>query len=182
MLKIAIVGPENSGKSTLSKDLELILPQSVRRKEYARAYLREKGMPYSYKDLGIIAYHQHRSELYIENELIQKHPQDAVLICDTEFLVLKIWSEYVFGGVSPYVSSGYRKQKYDLYLLCKSDLPWENDGLREYPDENIRAYLFELYKQHLTESSSNYHVIEGDFRLEQALKAIHTQWPGVIAK
>ena len=67
----------------------------------------------------------------------------SLLIADTEFLVLKIWSEEKFKSCSYFIDNNFNKQKFDLYFLCKPDIPWIYDPLRE--SENQREELFKKY-------------------------------------
>lgn len=57
MLKVGIIGPESTGKSTLAQQLSqryhgICLP------EYAREYVEQLGRPYTYDDVCAIARHQ----------------------------------------------------------------------------------------------------------------------------
>jgi nicotinamide riboside kinase len=47
--------------------------------------------------------------------------------------VMKVWCEFVFGKCHTWITDQIAKRKYDLYLLCNTDLPWIKDELREYP-------------------------------------------------
>ena len=167
MKKIAILGPENSGKSTLSEQLSSTLDAALR-KEYARDYLLANPPPYTYADLDRIAYTQWLQE----QKIMQESQGKGLLVCDTEFLVLKVWSAYVFGGVHPFILQGLNKQYYDHYFLCKPDLDWVDDGLREYPDMEERMQLFQLYQGELDKRACPYSIIEGTNRWEQALEVL----------
>jgi nicotinamide riboside kinase len=68
------------------------------------------------------------------------------LFIDTDMYVMKVWCEFVFGKCHRYVLDQIVKRKYDLYLLCNTDLPWVKDELREYPDLKTREKLFYIYK------------------------------------
>ena len=64
------------------------------------------------------------------------------------------------------------KHRYELYLLCNTDLPWEYDPLRENPDDRER--LLELYKKELEDRGFPFAIISGTSkeRLENAINAI----------
>jgi nicotinamide riboside kinase len=66
------------------------------------------------------------------------------------------------------------ERKYDLYLLCKPDLPWVKDELREYPDEATRIKLYHHYKALLTEQPVPWAEISGtsEDRIKKAIAAI----------
>ncbi|MEO9070445.1 MAG: AAA family ATPase, partial [Ginsengibacter sp.] len=62
----------------------------------------------------------------------------------------------------------------DLYLLCDVDLPWVEDPLREYPDQETRKKLFLFYKELMINQSTPWHIISGDYeeRLKKAIQFI----------
>ena len=137
MIKIALTGPECSGKTTLATRLAKDL-KAVMLPEFARHFLsHRKG--YTFEDLETIATGQRQLEL----EAAQKGHN--LLICDTDILVVKIWSEVKFGKVSPVVEHLYQTTTYDLTFLCKPIYAWEFDPLREAPDPEERMRLYSLY-------------------------------------
>jgi nicotinamide riboside kinase len=91
------------------------------------------------------------------------------LFCDTELLVTMIWSQFVFGKVSPWITEQLSKQKYNLILLTNIDIPWTFDPLREHPDH--REELFYLYKKKLQDLHLPYEIVSGtgNERVENAV-------------
>ena len=165
IIKIAITGPESTGKSTLAKALsEKLNCQWV--PEYARTYIDSIERPYDYHDLLFIA----RGQKSAEAEALKYTTQ--FLICDTDFLVLKIWSEHKYGKVHPFIIEAYQEKSYDLTLLMDIDLPWQFDPQREHPDE--RKFFFQWYKNELQRSKVRYHIVSGneDERLNNAFRYI----------
>jgi len=148
MMRIAITGPESSGKTTLAMELsqELGVHSCP---EYARAFLDSAKGEYSFSDLDTIASGQ------VELWQIAIPP----IICDTEMTVIKIWSEVKFGKVSPLVMNLYNEQVFDHYFLCAPDIPWEPDPLREDPDQ--RDWLFQLYENELIRLRRPYTILTG---------------------
>jgi NadR type nicotinamide-nucleotide adenylyltransferase len=165
--RIAIVGPESSGKSMLAAQLAAHY-KTVWVPEYSRAYLKEIGRNYDYDDILVIAKGQYESEL--------KFLADArgFLFCDTEFLVNMIWCLEKYGQCHPWIVDMHQKHPYDLYLLCKPDLPWEDDPLREAPEEEERNRLFERYEQVLMDQDLPYGIVagKGKERLKNAVRII----------
>jgi NadR type nicotinamide-nucleotide adenylyltransferase len=166
-LKIAITGPESTGKSMLAEQLAehyhtLWVP------EYAREYINNLDRPYNQEDILEIARGQIRSETSISLQT------GDLLICDTELIVTKIWSEVKYGNCDPWILNMLENHTYDLYLLCDIDLPWEEDPQREHPHE--REYLFNLYKEELTGRALPFFVISGvgKKRLNNAIRVIET--------
>ena len=161
-MRIAVTGPESSGKTTLSEGLAqelngLFVP------EFAREYLLNLNRPYTQVDLDRIAEGQVRSW---ESDV---HP---FLISDTEMLVMTVWSEVRFGQSSPYIQAQLAQQRFDHYFLCFPDIPWEEDPLREHP--TMRDELFHRYHQKLLELKLPYTLIKGgnEERMRVAMKVI----------
>jgi len=140
--KIAIIGPESTGKSTLCEQLAEHY-HTVWCPEYAREYLSEHGMMYTYDDLLTIA----KGQVALEEEYIELAKGGIYpVFIDTNMYVMKVWCEFVFGKCHQYILDQLAARKYDLYFLCNVDLPWTHDELREYPDLETRQKLYEIYK------------------------------------
>ena len=171
--KIAVIGPESTGKSMLCAQLGAhYQTQWVR--EYARAYLEKNGAAYKFEDLYEIAKGQIADEDKMTKELAERSKQLAgPLFIDTDLSVIKIWSEFVFNRCDNRILTEISKRKYDLYLLCNIDLPWMADELREYPDIKTRRKLFSYYKEEMTEQKTPWVIISGNYdeRLRTAISA-----------
>ena len=174
--KIVIIGPESTGKSTLSKQLATHY-NTLWCPEYAREYLLTNGKDYIYSDLLTIA----KGQIALEDEYtlqLTKEPstKNALLFIDTDMYVMKVWCEYVYEKCHPYIISQIAERPYDLYLLCNIDLPWTKDELREYPDEQPRRELYQLYKELLQNQSVPFVEISGieEQRINMAIEAVDT--------
>ena len=150
MIRIAITGPESSGKTTLCQSLSEHY-NSAFIPEFAREYLEKTNGKYSQFDLDEIAKGQ------LENLLLS---QLNIVFCDTDFSVLEIWSNYKYGSVSKSIAGLVEKDLFDLHILCTPDFPWEEDPLRENPDS--RDELFELYKVSLSKHKKNFIIVSGE--------------------
>lgn len=150
--KIAIVGPESSGKSTLTIELAKRF-RCTAVPEMARTYLQERGGLYSENDLKAIA------RLQVDAEEAAADEDSGLLICDTSLLVIRIWSEVRFGRCTPEILIEEEERQYDLTLLTFPDLPWEPDPLREHAEG--REGLFQLYYRALLRKSKPFAVITG---------------------
>lgn len=181
--KIVIVGPESTGKSTLCRQLADHY-HSMWCPEYAREYLLKNGTNYTFENLldiakGQLALEEKTTDLLIE-ALIQKmnsQPKPNAkpyLFIDTDMYVMKVWCEFVFGKCHNWILDRIVERKYDLYLLCKPDLPWVKDELREYPDEKTRIRLYHHYRELLTQQSIPWFEVSGleSERLTKAVVAI----------
>lgn len=160
--KIAVIGPESTGKSQLAEDLAAYY-NTIFVPEFARDYLSGLGRSYNQNDLLQIAKKQQESILYY-----QEKAKDFLFI-DTELIVIKIWSEFKYKTVHPWIYGEVKKQAYDLYLLTNTDLPWEEDPLREHP--NKRDRLLKLYVKELERRNFPYQLVSGQNK-QRTLNAI----------
>jgi NadR type nicotinamide-nucleotide adenylyltransferase len=163
--KIALIGPESTGKSELSEKLALHF-NTEWVQEYARTYVATLNRPYELNDIITIA----KKQIEIEKEK-EKSANDFLFI-DTELIIAKVWAEDVYNTCPDFILQELEKQQYDLYLLTLPDLPWIDDGIRENPHR--RDYFFNAYKKELTQRQFNFVEISGlgEQRLQNALKAI----------
>jgi NadR type nicotinamide-nucleotide adenylyltransferase len=166
MLKIAITGPESTGKSKIAEELASLFGTPWV-PEFARAYLKNRKPEYTPEMLDEIALGQ------MAEEEKKAESTDKILFCDTDTTVLKIWCEHAFGSCTPTIQHLFETVHYDFYLLMDIDLPWEPDPLREHP--HLRNYFIEKYKEILEKSGKNYALISGDgiIRTQRAIEALN---------
>ena len=168
MKKIVAIGPESTGKSTLCSELaQHYHTRWV--KEYAREYLLKHGTAYNFDDLLTIA----KGQLKLEEEG-SREAGNNLLFIDTDMWVMKVWCEFVFNRCHTWILDRIAERKYDLYLLCNTDLAWTHDELREYPDPDTRRQLFCHYKDILINQQVPWVEISGnnEQRLQIAVKAV----------
>lgn len=140
-------GPESSGKTSLSRQIaeELSLPWVP---EFARGYLEDKTTGYSLQDLNTIA----QNQLKMEQDERGEH-----IICDTDLLTLYIWKLEVFQeDDSSLIASIHKHNRH--YLICKPNIPWVLDPLRENPLDRDR--LFDMYKSAIEKSGIPFVVLD----------------------
>jgi len=137
--KIVVIGPESTGKSTLSAHLAATF-HTVWVPEFARDYLVRQGGFYEEDDLLAIG----KGQLALEDELEAK--ANNLLICDTDLYVVKVWSEHKYGRCNSWILEQIAQRTYDLYLLTYIDIAWEDDPLREHSDERMRTHFYNTYK------------------------------------
>lgn len=166
--KIVVIGPESTGKSTLSKMLAASL-QTVWVPEYAREYLEQQDGAYEEADLLEIA----KGQLTLEEKLTAK--ANRFLICDTDLYVLKVWSEHKYGRCHQWIMDQIANRKYDIYLLTDIDFEWQDDPLREHPLPEMRQYFFNVYRDIVENSGVPWAVVSStpEKRLAAALEAIN---------
>lgn len=157
IVKIVLFGPESTGKTTLSKQLARHY-NTVWVPEYAREYLQNKWnnerKTCENSDLLPIAYGQ----MQLENKLAKK--ADKILICDTDLLETKVYSEEFYGGfVDPELEKAAKQNTYDLYLLTYIDTPWEEDDIRDRPGERLE--MFNAFENALKKYNRPYILLSG---------------------
>ena len=170
LIKVVLFGPESTGKTTLAKQLsdhyqEPWVP------EYAREYLQEKWerehKTCEPHDLIPIA----MGQMSLENSMAEQ--ADRLLICDTDLLETKVYSEaYYLGNCDPILEKYALENDYDLYFLTGIDVPWEKDDLRDKPNE--REQMFDYFRSTLEKYNRNFVTLRGDesSRLQAAIAHI----------
>lgn len=154
MKKIIFTGPESSGKSTITSAIAAFYSCDLVEEE-ARSYLSNLDRPYTENDLLQIAKKQYANEKRLSSS------SKPFLFCDTSLLVLKIWSEYKYKRVHPWIIEKLKENKPALYFLCNIDIPWEPDPLREHPNKADRLGLFNLYQKELNLLKTPYIILHG---------------------
>nr|WP_233164714.1 ATP-binding protein [Pedobacter sp. ASV28] len=164
--KIAIVGPESTGKSTISAQLAKYY-QVAWVPEYARYYCAALTEACTLQD-EVNMFH---GQVALEESVLSMVETDFI-ICDTTFLTVKIWSDAFFGETPQVVLDALKERPYDFYVLLDIDLPWQDDPLRDFP--NQREHFMEVWHRELKVLNANYQVVSGldDDRFNNAIAAI----------
>ena len=163
-VKIGLVGPESTGKSTLGQWLAKQLGGTCI-PEFARLYVGHLGRPYTYEDVCLIA------------EQNRKEALDGQGLCfyDTELIITKVWLDEVYHKRPEWVTEPIPGAcQMDGYLLLSPDLPAVPDPLRENLEQDARERLFQRYLHEIESTGKPYAVIRGlgDERLRAALSAV----------
>lgn len=151
MVKIGIIGPESTGKSSLARYLANrykgeYIP------EYARAFVERKGTTdVTYDELCNIAQHQIEELQNLSCELV---------FFDTELIVTKVWFDYAFGCVPEWLEEAIKRYPMDVYLLTYPDLPWVPDKARSNGTDAIREELFRRYEAEIQALNIPYYIIK----------------------
>jgi NadR type nicotinamide-nucleotide adenylyltransferase len=165
-IRIAITGPESTGKSTLTKQLaEAFNGQFI--PEFAREYIENLLHHYTFDDVEAIAKAQ------LEQYHVTENSSGHIFFFDTWLIITKVWFTWVFQKTPEWMDLEIRNCPMDLFLLCRPDLPWEADPVRENGGEN-RLKLFELYRKELKQYGFNFVEIGGvgEERLGNATAAV----------
>ncbi len=163
--KIAFTGPESTGKTSLSM-LVAETFDGVYVPEFSRSFLEKTNGFYEEGDLDTIAQGQYShlvSHLAAENRLI---------VSDTDMTVMKVWAQFKYRRVSQVIEQLYQEETFDHLFLCDTDIPWEEDPLREHPE--CREELFALYLELIQAKTKNFTIVKGSLeeRLRQVEKVI----------
>jgi len=164
-LKIAVVGPESTGKSTMANYLAEKL-HTLCVPEYARFYCKNLNRAYTLQDEVNMFYGQ----VALEEAFLNRSPE--ILVCDTTILTVKIWCDHLFGSTPAEVTDEIAVRHYDFFLLMDIDLPWEDDPLRDFPEQ--REHFLDVWKKELKALNANYELISGlgEQRLQNGLEAV----------
>jgi nicotinamide riboside kinase len=168
-IRIALYGPESTGKTTLAKQLAEHF-QSSWIPEFAREYLQEKWDKSQKicesEDLLPIAIGQ----IKLENQALEN--SGKYLFSDTNLMCTKVFSEIYYGFCESALDKAARKHKYDLFLLTDIDVPFEKDDLRDKPNE--REMLLQKFEKALIENKKPYILLSGnkEERLQKAISII----------
>jgi NadR type nicotinamide-nucleotide adenylyltransferase len=172
--KVVVIGPESTGKSTLCAALAEKL-NTVWVREYAREYLEALRRPYNETDLLVMA----RGQIAGEEQAARL--SGPLLICDTDLHVIRVWSEHRYNTAQVELLKQIATSEYHLYLLTDIDLVWQDDPLREHPEEHKRSYFYKQYHDTVVNSGIPWINVSGDHehRLNTSLLAIKEHFGNV---
>lgn len=158
LIKVVLYGPESTGKTTLAKQLAeyyntLWVPEFMR--EYLQKKWDDEKRLVEREDLIPIAKGQLKLEKDISNRV------KNLLICDTNLLELKVYSEYYYDGFCPAeIKKEATKGNYSIYLLTYVDTPWEADDLRDRPEN--REEMFRRFESELKTRGFPFKILKGN--------------------
>ena len=170
IIKIAMFGPESTGKTTLSRQLAEYF-DTVWIPEFARNYLLEKlektGQECVPEDMLPIAIGQTK----LENDIL--NVANKFLFCDTNLLVTKVYSEAYYNFCDPILDLAAKAHNYDLFFLTNIDLPFEKDELRDSQENRDR--FFDVFHNALITNNKPYILLSGseEQRLIKAISIIN---------
>ena len=143
--RIAILGAESTGKSTLADALArrhgtLWVP------EYLREFVEtEQRVPFE-DDQPAIA----RTQLAREDALARDPRAQRFLFCDTTPLMTAVYSRIYWGRVPPDLLALEAAHEYALTVVAAPDLPWVPDGLQrdsEAVRQRVHAQLVAVLEE-----------------------------------
>ena len=169
-LRVAILGTESSGKSTLAAALAaryntLWVP------EYLREFVDTAGrLPVADDQFPIAATQAAREDAAAA---VVAGMGGRFLFCDTTPLMTAVYSEQIFGNTTLYADAAAFQRTLQLNLVMALDLPWVADGIQR-DGAHVRAPVDRLLRQQLHAQGLDFSVVRGlgASRLESALNAI----------
>jgi nicotinamide riboside kinase len=168
-IRIVLTGPESTAKTSLSKALSNhykvnLIP------EFSRYFLENSVAPYTFEEVSHMAKNQvNLAEITSFNLPFQLE--------DTDLLTYLVWQKYKYNLIDPELLNIWEVNKADFYLMCLPDVKWQNDPLREHPQQRIP--ISKLYINYLIDSHLSFGFVSGTgvrrlnnavFLIEQFLK------------
>ncbi|MFI3045167.1 AAA family ATPase [Pseudomonas coronafaciens] len=168
MKVLVLAGPESSGKSWLSAEIQRRFG-GVLVGEYVRHFIDQQGRDTVYGDIPAIAHGQ----LAWEDAARASEPE--LLILDTHLLSNVLWSRALFGDCPAWIEQQLLSRRYDLHLLLSPEgVEWISDGQRCQPQLDERQAFFEASRDWLDSHGQAYEVLGGGWpqRHELAMAAM----------
>src|SRR5258708_9016685 len=163
IIRVAIFGPESTGKSTLAERLAVHYGEPWA-PEFVRDFWNANEGKITANDLGKIAQGQ------IDAEEAAASRARRVVFCDTDLLTNVLWDDLLYHTCPDWVRAEAKKRsrRYAVYLLCLTDIPFEYDPQRSFPDEAGRAMCMRLWRETLEQRSLPYVEIRLDWTEREA--------------
>jgi nicotinamide riboside kinase len=169
MKVLVLTGPESSGKSWLTAQLQAHFG-GVRVDEYVRWFIEQNPRDTCLADIPHIA----RGQLQWEDDARARQPH--LLILDTHLLSNILWSQTLFGDCPAWIEQALLARQYDLHLLLSPEhIEWTDDGQRCQPELSERQAFFNATLAWLEQHRQPFQVLQGDWaeRRAEALVAVN---------
>jgi len=173
VLKVAVVGTESCGKSTLVKSLAKIYNTNYQ-SEIGREYCQNFSNILVPKVFETIAMH-HALNI---NEKVKE--SNKILFIDSEAVTTQYYSEVYTQTSSKMIEEIINVQDFDLYLFLEPDVKWVGDGLRFLKDDRWKE--FDKLRKMFDDRGIKYVTISGNYsgRLSEARDHVdQLEWRGV---
>jgi NadR type nicotinamide-nucleotide adenylyltransferase len=153
VVRVAILGAESSGKSTLAAALAshygtLWVP------EYLREFVETQGrVPDEGDQYGIARTQQEREDAAAANAT-------RFLFCDTTPSMTAVYSRWYWGRVDAQLALLERRHDYAFTIVTAPDSPWEADGLQR-DSQAVRLGIHEQVLRMLDQRAIPYLLVTG---------------------
>jgi NadR type nicotinamide-nucleotide adenylyltransferase len=161
-LRVAIVGAESTGKTTLAGELARRF-ETTWVPEFGRDYCEGRDvLALTLDDFDRIG----RGQLAAEDAAARV--ANRLLICDTELLTTCTWSDMIAGARPEWLAEHAPRQRYAHVLLLSDDVPWIDDGTRVLAGR--RREHTERLRRELTAAGLSFDELRGSYdeRIAQA--------------
>jgi NadR type nicotinamide-nucleotide adenylyltransferase len=162
--RVAILGAESTGKSTLAPALAarygtLWVP------EYLREFVEtQRRVPFEHDQVEIARAQREREDAMAASKDARRY-----LFCDTTPLMTAVYSRIYWGRVPPALLAMEAAHDYACTLVAGLDLPWVPDGLQR-ESEAVRKQVHACLLEVLRERGIPFTLLEGD--LPQRLRQV----------
>ena len=136
--RVAIVGAESTGKSTLCAQLAAAY-ETLHVPEYARTLAETRGGELDADDLALAARGQIASE-----DALAAHA-NRVLFCDTDVRTVGYWAERQCGEAPAWIAAEADARPYDLTIVTSPEMPFVGAAERDQPTAR-RAFHARLHE------------------------------------
>lgn len=170
ILRIAILGAEATGKSTLAAALAahyhtLWVP------EYLREFVETTQRPPVAEEQWLIATTQRLREAESAAQMLSSAAQDdRFLFCDTTPLMTAIYSEHYFVRADPALASLAAAHDYAATIVTAPSMPWVADGMQRDSDA-VRQKVHHTLLHKLHEADISYRLVDGSLQ-QRVLQSI----------
>ena len=155
--KVAVIGTESCGKSTLVKKLA---------KFYNTNYVHEVGRDYCEKYSNQLT-EEMFNLIAMKHFLLQKkiaEESNKVLFIDSDAVITQYYLDMYFNGKkSNLIDEISKLQQYDLAIFLDPDIPWVEDGLRFAGADDERRKNNEKLKKMFNERGIPFSCINGNY-------------------
>ncbi|MBQ5939009.1 AAA family ATPase [Massilia sp. AB1] len=162
IVRVAILGAESSGKSTLADALAAHYG-TVWVPEYLREFVDTHGrVPFEHDQFGI-------ARTQLERERAAMRDATRFLFCDTTPLMTALYSRVYWGRVDEELARLEAVHDYDWTFVTAPDSPWEPDGLQRESEE-VRQMVHRMLVETLEARGIPYVLLGGS--LPQRLRQV----------
>lgn len=158
--RVAILGGESSGKTTLAAALAAHY-RTLWVPEYLREFTETHGRPpLEAEQIGV-------ARTQLERERQAWRQATDFLFCDTTPLMIAIYSDFCFGTVDAELARLERQHGYDFTIVTAPDIAWVADGLQRASDQ-VRQAIHQAVVGRLQAAGTPFLLVCGS--LEQRLR------------
>jgi len=154
--KVAIVGTENCGKTTLAKKLA---------KFYNTEFVHEVGRYYCEKYSNQLT-EEMFNEIAMEHFMLQKQKSEVsnrILFVDSEAVITQYYLGMYFDDRSELIEEIIKLQDYDLIIYLEPDVEWIGDGIRFSGKDEERKSNNEILKEMFKERGIKFVCVNGSY-------------------